>query len=163
MSIKTITEILNEYFDDSSGKLRFNTGGNVSINILENCFEDIIATVYNDFDRGIDTVISQNVTNAANTIRSDYEVIRLVPNANRILTSTPTIEAGSVDNIVIELQGIADTYGVTIQDERTLTGSSLILSGGVSFTLGKYDTMKLRWNNSLSKWIEISRSGNSGS
>lgn len=162
MSIKTITQIQNEYLSDDDGKLRFNSAGCCSINVLEPLFEDLIATLYNDL-KGIDTLGNQDIKNAINTIAATYDILRLNPTANRTLVSTPTISNGISDGQIIRLFGNNVSFGVTIQDERTLSNSGLRMNGGVSFTLGKYDQISFMWDSSESKWIELFRSANSGS
>ena len=46
------------------------------------------------------------------------------------------------------------------QDETSLNGSKLELSGNVNFTLGVGDVIWLRYNTGDSKWYEITRTDN---
>ncbi|NIT56082.1 MAG: hypothetical protein GWN00_07540 [Aliifodinibius sp.] len=73
------------------------------------------------------------------------------------ITATPNIAAGTEGQILI-LTGESDANTVTLQDESTLAGSNLQLSGGNDFTMGQYDTIELMYVGSV--WREISRSNN---
>lgn len=86
------------------------------------------------------------------------KVIRVVGNTGDVeITATPSIVAG-FDGQEIDIEGTDETDTVTLQDESILAGSHLSLTGDI--TLGKNDNIKLRYNQSSSRWVEICRSNN---
>lgn len=87
-------------------------------------------------------------------------LVRVVGNSGDItITATPSIAAG-VDGQELTIQGTNDTDTVTFQDESNLAGSDLNLAGGVDFTVGRGDILRLLYDAGDAKWFEISRSNN---
>lgn len=84
--------------------------------------------------------------------------IKVVGNSGNItITATPSIAPG-VHGQRLKIMGTDDTDTVTFQDESTLAGSDLNLDGGVSFTLGKGDSIVLEYDSTDGKWYEETRS-----
>ena len=76
-------------------------------------------------------------------------------------TATPLIAAvAEINGARITIRGNDDTNTYTIQDDDTLEGSKLRLSGGVSMVLGKGDTIELQYYSADDTWDELTRSGN---
>jgi hypothetical protein len=104
---------------------------------------------------------SQVISSTADAITSNYNRVKLTCDAASFsLTSTPTIAAGT-DGQRLLIRGADAINTVTMQDERNLSGSGLRMSGGIDFTLSKYDTIEFEYCGTDSKWVEISRSNNS--
>jgi hypothetical protein len=74
-----------------------------------------------------------------------------------VMTSTPTIAAGSPGDEVCII-GTSDANTVELQDETTIAGSTLELSGDVDMVLGIHDTICFVYYNS--HWVETTRSDN---
>jgi len=98
--------------------------------------------------------------NAGTQIVLDGMIILIEGNSGPVtLTGTPTI-ATTDNGVVIILTGNSDSDLVTLQDETSLNGSKLELSGDVNFTLGAGDVIWLRYTTSDAKWYEITRTDN---
>ena len=139
-------------------RLRIDSAGNVGIGT-----ESPTTTLHVNGSTAY-TPSSDNVIAAATGVSAAMlvkRIIRVAGNAGNItITATPSIAAGLADGQEIILQGTSDTDTVTFQDESNLGGSTLALSGGNDFTLGKNDTLCLMWDAGDSLWQEITRSDN---
>jgi len=72
------------------------------------------------------------------------------------ITADPQIVVGQAGDI-LTLQGTNDTNTVLLED-----GTGVELVGGVSFTIGNNDVITLVYDNTKTKWVEVSRTENGG-
>ncbi len=87
-------------------------------------------------------------------------IVRIAGSGGAVtVTATPSITARS-DGSCITIQGDDDTNTVTLQDNDTLAGTNLELSGSVSMVFGKGDMLHLCYDSGDTKWYEVSRSDN---
>ncbi len=91
---------------------------------------------------------------AADTISSTKRTLRVQGDSAPVsMTSDPQVAAGSFDGQPIFIVGSDDTNTVTL-----VHGAGLALAGGASVTLGKGDSVALRWDENDTTWREVSRS-----
>jgi hypothetical protein len=175
----TVLEIVNEdagasasasfLLGTSAGALEFfcrNSGSTDSITTSQNLNIDSGAVtqllVANDPKTGVnatgrfDTNDTQALTGVGDTITPTTSYMSISASGNYVLTSTPTIAAGTTQGqrLTIEYTG-ANT--VTLQRESALAGSTLRL-GAATRALSQYDTIQLLWNGTY--WLEISFTDN---
>lgn len=123
---------------DDNGVLNFNSDVRA----------DAIAIMTSDIQT-VDTTDSINVRYGTIRVQGD--------GAAKVLTSTPTIDAGFIGQIII-LKGGSNTNTVTLQDADTLANSNLRLKSS-TVTLGLEDCIILQYDNKFSSaWVEIGRS-----
>jgi hypothetical protein len=97
------------------------------------------------------------VTNiiAANGITVTRAVMRIQGSGGAVnITANPQIASGA-DGEVIILIGQSNANTVRVND-----GTGVQLAGGVSFTMGQYDTLQLVYEAGSGNWIEVGRSNN---
>lgn len=75
------------------------------------------------------------------------------------VTATPSV-AAIQDGKEVIIEGSSDTNTLLLQDESNLPNSGLSLAGNADITLGKGDSLYLKYNETDSKYYEISRSNN---
>ncbi len=74
-------------------------------------------------------------------------------------TATPSISAGSFDGQPLKIIGdSANTY--TLQDESSLSGSTLKFNTGANRPVVEFQTLNLSWSERKSKWLEDAYSPN---
>lgn len=94
------------------------------------------------------------------TVANTQRITTIVGSGGAVtVTATPSI-ADMANGEIITLVGTSDTNTVTWQDESALASSGLQLAGGVSFTMGLYDTLTLVYTSASDKWSEIGRANN---
>ena len=77
------------------------------------------------------------------------------------VTATPSIVlTGLTDGDIVKIEGRSDTNTLTLQDESSLAGSKLELSGAIDVTLGLGDIIRFTYNSSDGKLWEETRSIN---
>lgn len=75
--------------------------------------------------------ISQNITAVGDTFNGQNSHLEINPDADYVMTSTPTITAG-VDGDILFIHNISAAFTVDIQDNAVLAGSDVFLGGGES-------------------------------
>ena len=90
---------------------------------------------------------------AATEIPCRYSRVHLDENLSRVLTSTPTIEAGVDGQTITLIQTGGNT--ITLQDDGTLSGSTLFLSAN-TIALAPYDSIELQYVTGKG-WIQTSQ------
>lgn len=126
------------------GALTVSTNGAIDMNVTMNAKGSV---VYSLPGAGPYVVL------AGTTIPVTTSFIKVAPTAARDLTAVnPQIAAGT-DGQQLILMGTSDTNTVKLG-----SGNGLVLFGGVSFTLGFNDILRLVYSDS--NWYEISRSDN---
>lgn len=98
-----------------------------------------------------------SAANGVTTAMLTNKIIIIQGNGGAVdITANPQIAAGTIGDI-IELWGNDNTNTVTFDD-----GDGLQLDGGVSFTMGAGDMLKLRYMTlgGVTDWFEITRSNN---
>jgi hypothetical protein len=98
-----------------------------------------------------DVDVGYRFVNADTTIFCRYPVVRLDENGNKTMTSTPTIEAGIDGQRIRLIQTGSNT--VTLQDDGTLSGSTLFLSAN-TIALGPYDSIDFEYVSGKG-WIQV--------
>jgi len=97
---------------------------------------------------------------AATQIPVTYATMRVVGNGGAVtLTGTPTIVVSEHGTRVV-IYGTSDVNTVQLQDESSLPGSKLQMSGGIDFTLGLHDNIIFEMDEISGFYFEISRSDN---
>lgn len=98
---------------------------------------------------------------AGSTINPDAAKIRVVGSGGPVLiTSTPTISAGSIDGQRVLILGTHAANTVTLQNAVTLPGSTLML-GAATRALALGDQLEVSWDATLALWCEVSYVNNS--
>lgn len=70
------------------------------------------------------------------------------------ITANPQIAIPTTGRIIV-IVGSSDTNTLKLDD-----GNGIQLAGGVSFTIGRFDTITLLYVSTLSTWVELYRSNN---
>ncbi len=116
------------------------------------------ATVNIGLENGSATVWTPNATtlsSATNQIPCDATVQVLVPGSNLVLTSTPTVKAGT-NGQVMKLWNLS-THTVTLQDKATHTGTDLNLNSPTR-VLAQGEQIDLYYSDLPSGWFEVGAS-----
>lgn len=98
---------------------------------------------------------AQSISGAATTIAATLgePVSAVVPNGDYTLTNTPTITAGTQDGQLIIIINEDTTNSITLQDEDTLSGSTLQM-GAATRTIPPLGSISFIWSTFLSEWTE---------
>jgi len=100
---------------------------------------------------GIQTLV------AATPIVADSSHVRIAAASNIVLSSVPTIAAGSPGQLLIIECG--STFTITLQDASVLVGSNLRMSTS-TYVMGNRDTITFVYSSGSALWLETSRSNN---
>lgn len=93
---------------------------------------------------------------AGTSITVTNGIMRVVGSGGAVdITANPQIAAGNNDGQIVIIKGLSDTNTVRFDD-----GAGLELNSGLSFTLGRRDTLVLMYDAVDGVWIEVSRSDN---
>ncbi|MEW5804323.1 MAG: hypothetical protein AB1847_19690 [bacterium] len=103
---------------------------------------------------------TQNIFTASSTILANASVVSLDPNADHVLTSTPTIADGSAGALLYLTCANNETHKVTLQDQDTLAGSNLQLSASTRDITGKAPLLLLFDG---TDWVELTQGSSSSS
>jgi hypothetical protein len=93
---------------------------------------------------------TQSVTAITDTIGIAYSTVNISSDADYILTSTPTIAAGTDGQLLI-LQNTG-SFQIDLQDDSVLAGSD-VFQGGTSGVLSPGETMTLQYNSTVGGWV----------
>ncbi len=98
--------------------------------------------------------VDQSITAAANTIVSSGSHVGLTPDADYVMTATPTIAAG-IDGQIILIHNEHATFTIALQDDSILSDSDVFL-GGAEGTIKPGSTMTLHYCDFLPGWSVLS-------
>lgn len=90
----------------------------------------------------------------ANTIFANNSRITVTPDADYVLTSTPTIPPG-IDGQLITIHNESPSFSIDLQDKSILTGSGIILNGAEG-ALKPKGTMMLQYCEVDTAWAVVS-------
>jgi hypothetical protein len=96
---------------------------------------------------------NQALTAAGNAILCDGNVVQVTPASDLVLTSAPTIAAGTSGH-VCTIVNLSAAYSVTLQDATALAGSGLRLSGS-SATIPRRGALTLIYSASVAAWVQF--------
>jgi len=102
----------------------------------------------------------QTIDAATGSITADALNVRIDPNSNYALTSTPTIADG-LDGQLLLISNNSASYSVTLQDESFLANSNLRL-GGSNVTIVPRGSLLLAYNTALASWVRADTVGGGG-
>ena len=102
---------------------------------------------------------SQSITAVSDTIASANGVLRISSNADYVMTSTPTITAGSDGEVMVLIN--TGSFEIELQDDGILANSDVFL-GGASGVLKPNEVLVLIFNTSISGWNIYSHPNNVG-
>ncbi len=97
--------------------------------------------------------VEQSITAVTDTLSSSGAHLGITPDADYVLTSTPTITAGE-DGQILLIHNAHSSFTLTLQDDSILSGSDVLL-GGASGTIKPQSTMTLHYCADLSAWSVI--------
>lgn len=97
-------------------------------------------------------ILTSSLNSSTNTLLSDAEFIQLEVAEATTVNSAPTIAAG-VNGQLLTLVNVGD-FGITIQDNATLIGSTLHLSAA-TLTLAPRQNVKLIYLSSEGGWVQL--------
>ena len=103
---------------------------------------------------------AQTIDANTDSIAADALNVRIDPNNNYTLASTPTIADGA-DGQLLLISNNSTSYSVTLQDESILANSNLRL-GGSNVTIGPRGSLLLSYNTSLASWVRADTAGGGG-
>lgn len=98
--------------------------------------------------------VDQAITAASDTISSTSSHVEVTPDADYVMTATPSIAPGS-DGQNLLLHNLHATNTVTLQDDGVLAGSDVFL-GGAEGTVKPGSTMTLHYSADMSGWAVTS-------
>lgn len=95
--------------------------------------------------------VLQSITAATDTLNgAATSHLTASPDADYVLTSTPTIPDGNVDGQILYLHN-PTSFTLGIQDESLLTGSNILVNGAES-TVKSQSIMTLLWDTTVGAW-----------
>lgn len=98
--------------------------------------------------------VDQAITAASDTLPSSASHVEITPDADYIMTSTPSIAAG-VDGQILLMHNMHATNTVTLQDNSVLADTDVFL-GGAEGTIKPESTMTLHYSADISGWVVTS-------
>ncbi len=98
--------------------------------------------------------VEQSITAVTDTLSSSGSHLGITPDADYVLTSTPTIATGE-DGQILLIHNAHSSFTLTLQDDSILSGSDVLL-GGASGTIKPQSTMTLHYCLDLLAWSVIS-------
>ncbi len=94
--------------------------------------------------------VAQAITAAGDTVSSSGSHVEITPDADYLMTATPTIAAG-VDGQILLLHNLHATNTVTLQDDSMLADTDVFL-GGADGTIKPGSTMTLHYADDMPGW-----------
>ena len=95
---------------------------------------------------------NQSITAVGNAVLCNGNVVQVTPASGLTLTSAPTVAAAGNDGTPCSIQNLSASNTLTVQDESVLPGSNLLL-GGSNVAIAPKQTLTIRYNNTLGKWV----------
>ncbi len=110
---------------------------------------------YTNTAKAILQPVTQTISAAGDTVVSTAELVKVTPNANITLTSTPSISDGEADGQRLYILNDSAVNTLTLQDESVLPGSNVRGKGGANVVIGPKEVVEFVWNATYTEWTVI--------
>jgi len=138
-------------FDSTTGKLLQDSGVTVDDSdnlVVPSCTTTKVLALAPDSDLA--------VTSAGQELPSANSHLEITPDADYVLTSTPSVAAPAVsDGQILIVHNLSGSFSVDLQDSSVLVGSTIIL-GGAEGSIKPGGAMTLHYSQTISMWVVLS-------